>query len=155
MDEVLDNKVAPFLRKACVSPRTMRPPLLCIHRFRHPSLAYHPCWAHLDDCSQWLFLPCRRGRDFTRGRRAHEVLRVYVSSLSRLLCRFEMVSDEPTEHLISWSTDGTQFTIHHLKDFAANLLPKHFKHSIFSSFVRQLNSYVRAPPLFFASPLAS
>jgi len=45
---------------------------------------------------------------------------------------------------VSWTEGGTQFTIHQTNEFASELLPKYFKHRNFSSFVRQLNSYVGA-----------
>ena len=55
-----------------------------------------------------------------------------------------MIDDEETKDIVSWTGDGKQFTIHQLNEFSAKLLPNNFKHSNFSSFVRQLNSYVRA-----------
>jgi len=54
---------------------------------------------------------------------------------------YQMVDDEETKDIISWTGDGKQFTIHKLNEFSSQLLPKYFKHSNFSSFVRQLNSY--------------
>lgn len=56
-----------------------------------------------------------------------------------LLTRVRMVSDEKYQGLISWNATGTSFYITRVQDFAATVLPLHFKHSNFSSFVRQLN----------------
>nr|GMD20944.1 heat stress transcription factor A-8 [Ipomoea batatas] len=62
---------------------------------------------------------------------------------------YEMVDDESTDALISWSqsqpstADGNNdsFIIWDVSNFCSELLPKYFKHSNFSSFVRQLNIY--------------
>jgi len=52
-----------------------------------------------------------------------------------------MVSDEKFSNLISWSHSGTSFYISNIKQFEMTVLPLYFKHSHFSSFVRQLNMY--------------
>ena len=55
------------------------------------------------------------------------------------LTRDRMVSDEKYQGLISWNPTGTSFFISRVPDFSATVLPLHFKHNNFSSFVRQLN----------------
>ena len=54
----------------------------------------------------------------------------------------QMVEDTETNNMISWNSEGTSLIVlDHLK-FAAEVLPKYFKHSNFSSFIYQLNNYV-------------
>ncbi|KAG8065837.1 hypothetical protein GUJ93_ZPchr0004g39386 [Zizania palustris] len=54
---------------------------------------------------------------------------------------YAMVEDPSTDDTISWNDSGTAFVVLRPAEFARDLLPKHFKHSNFSSFVRQLNTY--------------
>lgn len=54
---------------------------------------------------------------------------------------FEMVDDPHTDSIISWSSTKNSFIVWDPHKFSTDLLPKHFKHSNFSSFVRQLNTY--------------
>ena len=55
---------------------------------------------------------------------------------------FEMVEDLHTDSLVSWSQAGNSFIVWDPHKFASTLLPKNFHHCNFSSFIRQLNSYV-------------
>jgi hypothetical protein len=52
---------------------------------------------------------------------------------------FRMVSDSEYQHLISWNASGTSVVVTNFDEFAKEVLGKHFKHSNFSSFIRQLN----------------
>ncbi|KAL3532638.1 hypothetical protein ACH5RR_006159 [Cinchona calisaya] len=54
---------------------------------------------------------------------------------------FELVDDPETDSVISWSSTSTSFVVWDPHKFSRELLPKHFKHNNFSSFVRQLNTY--------------
>ncbi|CAH2066052.1 unnamed protein product [Thlaspi arvense] len=53
-----------------------------------------------------------------------------------------MVDDSSTDSIISWSPNGdNSFLISDTAVFSVQLLPKYFKHSNLSSFIRQLNIY--------------
>ncbi|XP_074274954.1 heat stress transcription factor A-8-like [Silene latifolia] len=54
---------------------------------------------------------------------------------------YEMVNDETTDAIISWSQSNDSFIVWNMAEFTGNLLPKFFKHNKFSSFMRQLNIY--------------
>lgn len=54
---------------------------------------------------------------------------------------YDMVDDPTTNHIVSWNRGGASFVVWDPHSFSTNLLPRHFKHNNFSSFVRQLNTY--------------
>jgi heat shock transcription factor len=56
---------------------------------------------------------------------------------------YQLVEDPAVDDVISWNEDGSTFVVWRPAEFARDLLPKYFKHNNFSSFVRQLNTYVR------------
>lgn len=58
-----------------------------------------------------------------------------------LLKTYMLVEDPATDDVISWNAEGTAFVVWQPAEFARDLLPTLFKHSNFSSFVRQLNTY--------------
>jgi hypothetical protein len=59
---------------------------------------------------------------------------------------YDMVSDPATDAVISWAAGaGASFVIWDSHAFERDLLPRHFKHNHFTSFIRQLNTYVRSP----------
>lgn len=55
---------------------------------------------------------------------------------------YQLVDDPHTDHIVSWGEDETTFVVWRPPEFARDLLPNYFKHNNFSSFVRQLNTYV-------------
>ncbi|GMH27952.1 hypothetical protein Nepgr_029795 [Nepenthes gracilis] len=54
---------------------------------------------------------------------------------------YDMVDDPATDRVVSWSRGGHSFVVRDPRAFSTDLLPRHFKHNNFSSFVRQLNTY--------------
>ncbi|KAI5477103.1 hypothetical protein MNV49_006831 [Pseudohyphozyma bogoriensis] len=54
---------------------------------------------------------------------------------------YYMLLDVSSQHLIAFTDAGTSFVVSNIVLFAKEVLPKHFKHNNFSSFVRQLNMY--------------
>ncbi|KAI8084418.1 uncharacterized protein B0P05DRAFT_535490 [Gilbertella persicaria] len=54
---------------------------------------------------------------------------------------FGMLEDNTYPQVFSWGMEGDTFVVKDPNEFARHILPKHFKHSNFASFVRQLNKY--------------
>ncbi|XP_010049465.3 heat shock factor protein HSF30 isoform X1 [Eucalyptus grandis] len=54
---------------------------------------------------------------------------------------YEMVSDPSTDPVLSWSSSRDSFVVWDPHEFSKQVLPRYFKHSNFSSFIRQLNTY--------------
>lgn len=65
------------------------------------------------------------------------------SSLPPFLAKtYEMVDDPSSDPIVSWSMSNKSFVVWNPPEFARVLLPRFFKHNNFSSFIRQLNTYV-------------
>ncbi|GAA5911709.1 hypothetical protein JCM6882_006948 [Rhodosporidiobolus microsporus] len=54
---------------------------------------------------------------------------------------YKMLDDGQYHDVVSWGIDGTSFVVKDMNQFTTHILPSHFKHSNFASFVRQLNKY--------------
>ncbi|KAK8938841.1 Heat stress transcription factor A-4b [Platanthera zijinensis] len=59
-----------------------------------------------------------------------------------LIKTYDMLDEPSTNSIVSWSQSGCSFVVWNPLDFARDLLPVYFKHNNFSSFIRQLNTYV-------------
>ncbi|KAK9123971.1 hypothetical protein Sjap_013573 [Stephania japonica] len=55
---------------------------------------------------------------------------------------YDLVVDPALDPVISWGASGDSFVVWDPAEFARVVLPRNFKHNNFSSFVRQLNTYV-------------
>jgi len=62
---------------------------------------------------------------------------------------FELVEDPATDGVVSWGAARNSFVVWDPHAFAAELLPRRFKHANFSTFLRQLNTYVSNRPRSF------
>ncbi|CEH17686.1 hypothetical response regulator receiver protein [Ceraceosorus bombacis] len=54
---------------------------------------------------------------------------------------YRMLTDNSYATIVSWSPAGDSFLVKNMSDFTKHVLPRHFRHSNFASFVRQLNKY--------------
>ncbi|KAG7017423.1 Heat stress transcription factor A-3, partial [Cucurbita argyrosperma subsp. argyrosperma] len=55
---------------------------------------------------------------------------------------FDLVEDPAIDPIVSWGSAGQSFVVWDPVEFSRVILPSNFKHNNFSSFVRQLNTYV-------------
>ncbi|RYP65583.1 hypothetical protein DL771_008237 [Monosporascus sp. 5C6A] len=54
---------------------------------------------------------------------------------------YKMLEDPQYSEVVRWGDQGDSFVVLENEKFTKTILPKHFKHSNFASFVRQLNKY--------------
>ncbi|CAL0332702.1 unnamed protein product [Lupinus luteus] len=62
---------------------------------------------------------------------------------------YQLVDDPNTNHIVSWGQNDITFVVWRPPEFARDVLSNYFKHNNFSSFVRQLNTYL---PIWCDSP---
>lgn len=54
---------------------------------------------------------------------------------------FQMLQEDTYKDVVKWTSSGDSFVVINTTEFTKEILPRHFKHSNFASFVRQLNKY--------------
>lgn len=54
---------------------------------------------------------------------------------------FQMLQEDSYKAVVRWTKLGDSFVVIDTNEFTKDILPRHFKHSNFASFVRQLNKY--------------
>ncbi|KAK9896498.1 hypothetical protein P389DRAFT_80078 [Cystobasidium minutum MCA 4210] len=54
---------------------------------------------------------------------------------------YRMLEEDQYKGIVSWGSKGESFIVKDMNEFTKTILPSHFKHSNFASFVRQLNKY--------------
>ena len=54
---------------------------------------------------------------------------------------FQMLQEDGYIDVVRWTFTGDSFVVLNTNEFTKDILPRHFKHSNFASFVRQLNKY--------------
>ncbi|KAI9651431.1 MAG: hypothetical protein M1829_003009 [Trizodia sp. TS-e1964] len=54
---------------------------------------------------------------------------------------YKMLEDPAYSEVVCWGKEGLSFVVLENEKFTKSILPRHFKHSNFASFVRQLNKY--------------
>lgn len=52
-----------------------------------------------------------------------------------------MLQEDSYKEVVRWTASGDSFVVINTNEFTKDILPRHFKHSNFASFVRQLNKY--------------
>ena len=70
-------------------------------------------------------------------------LLLHIPTVSPLLAKtFELVEDPATDSVVARRAARNSLVVWDPHAFAAGLLPRRFKHANFSTFLRQLNTYV-------------
>lgn len=66
------------------------------------------------------------------SKRSHESISNFIEKT------YNILENEDNANIIAWTAKGASFIIKEVKKFEEEILPIYFKHSNFSSFVRQV-----------------
>lgn len=61
--------------------------------------------------------------------------------VQKFIKKLKMILDKEDANIIDWGDDNSSFEIYDISKFEAEILPKYFKTTKFSSFQRQLNYF--------------
>lgn len=97
----------------------------------HPSIISDSCFFPLKNSQRSVHMDAAAAGAVGSGSPAPFLIKTY-----------DMVDDSSTDDIVSWSSTNNSFVVWNPPEFARQLLPTFFKHNNFSSFIRQLNTYV-------------
>ncbi|CAD8123074.1 unnamed protein product [Paramecium sonneborni] len=75
-----------------------------------------------------------------RAKEEHNI-KQKASTPSFLIKTYDILENPDYNDIISWNEEGTAFVVKNVNELAEKVLPNHFKHNNYASFVRQLNMY--------------
>ncbi|CAD8124589.1 unnamed protein product [Paramecium sonneborni] len=75
-----------------------------------------------------------------RAKEEHNI-KQKASTPSFLIKTYDILENPDYNEIISWNEEGTAFVVKNVNELAEKVLPNHFKHNNYASFVRQLNMY--------------
>ncbi|KAL8524330.1 hypothetical protein ACS0TY_014058 [Phlomoides rotata] len=108
-----------------------------------PSASAFPAPLSFPQFSPYMSYESKPGGGGSLPAAPHSLESLYETPIPPFLSKtFDLVDDPSLDSIISWSGKGDSFVVKDHVEFSRTVLPRNFKHNNFSSFVRQLNTYV-------------